>query len=132
MNFKRLFKKIALIFVYGVISSGIAYLIASWLTKDTGPKVYDAMTIIGIFIMIIGAFAMVGGNPTGLGPIGTGLNSQQVANFNIEVTRMERETTGYFKSSANHTKLYFTISKLNIILNGAFIIFSSIMLGYLY
>lgn len=134
MDYKKFFKKIAFVFIYGIISSALAFLISSYLVRNNSVvKVYDSMTMIGLLIMVIGALSSVGGNPTGVGAIGLGqMNNQYISNFNIEVTKMERSITKYFESTANHTKLYFTSSKLNIILNGAFIILSSIVLSYFY
>lgn len=130
MTLSKLFRKIIDVLVYGMISLLLSFLISLLLTKLFGIKIYDSMTIIGLLIVTIGALASVGGNPSGVGINSIGqLNSQYSSNLNIEVTKMERSLTKYFESTANHTKLYFSSSKLNIILNGLFVIFLSIIIS---
>lgn len=71
-------------------------------------------------------------NLTGVGISNMGqLNSQYASQLNIEVTKMEREITKYFENASNHTKLYFTSSKLNVILNGLFVLLISIAFSFL-
>lgn len=130
MTLLKLVKKLIDFLIYGIASLLVAFLISLLITKLYTIKIYDSMTIVGLLIVIVGALSSVGGNPTGVGINSIGqINSQYISNLNIEVTKMERNSTKYFESTANHTKLFFTSSKLNIILNGLFVILASIIIS---
>lgn len=118
------------VIIYGVLSSVIAFYLSLFLSKRLlNIDVYGLMFAIGILIVCAGVFSAIGGNPSGIYMGGPGLGNQYASIFNTEVTIMERKITNYYNSAKNHTKLYFTRSTLNIIVNGIFVILTSILLS---
>lgn len=129
MNFKKILKRIVSVLMYGIISTIVAFLIALLIQKSFEFKIYDSMTTIGLIIVCIGALSTVGGIPTGVDMRSTNDYGQYTGQLNLEVTKMESEAYKYIKRTANHAKLYFSSSKLNIILNGMFVILTSIIIS---
>lgn len=127
MGLVKYLKKIILIFIYGIASSIFVFLISLLIKNYFEIKTCDSMTIIGLLIIMVGVLSYVGGNPTGVGIASIGQLNSQYQN----ISELNRDITKYFESTVNCTKFYFNSSELNIILNGVFVIFSSVILGIL-
>lgn len=128
MNFKKIRKRIITSLVCGIISSIVAFFIALLIQKSYEFKIYDSMTVIGLLIICLGVLSTDGETP-----IGVDMRSDQYTQqLNLEVTKMESGASKYIKRVANHTNLNFTFTKLNIILNGVFVILSSIVISLIY
>lgn len=129
MNFKRILKKIISYLVCGIISSIVAFFIALLIQNRFKLKIYDAMTVIGLIIICFGVLSTDGETPIGVDRRSPDDYGQYAQQLNLEVTKMESGASKYIKRVANHTNLNFTITKLNIILNGVFVILSSIVIS---
>lgn len=129
MKVSKPLKRICEIFMYGIISSLLAFLLSTILSSKWGITIYDSMTGIGILIIVIGALSFVSGNAAGIGINSMGqLNSQYLSYLNLETTRMERNATKYYESCKNHILFYFKSSSLNIILNGIIVVLAGIIM----
>ncbi len=131
MSYRKLLRRIMFILLFGIVSSIIAFFISLLLHHYLMMRTFDIMAIIGLLIVIIGAVSSIGGNPSGVNLSNMGqVYSQYSSHLNLEVTKMERESTDYFRNTVNHVKLHFFGSSLNVILNGVFIILTSVGLSY--
>lgn len=113
--------------LYGLIFLGIGYVIAILISNRSGYYLQDVLFVEGFSVIVIGTLMSMKGNPSGMSLLGLGQqNAQQVANWNLEVTRIERDKTDYYKNFLKHSVLDFAFSSLVIILGGVFLILFSI------
>jgi len=127
---KGLIKNLISIIVFGILFLGIGDLLAYLISQKYEYNLRDVMFLVGLGIIIIGILSMIGGNSTGLNLQGLGqANSQYIANANLEVTRMERETTNYHNSAKNRISIKAAFGSLSIILGGLFMILNSFIIG---
>lgn len=128
---KVLVRKLLNVFLYGIISSIIAFLVSLMVAKLSGASIYSIMGGIGIAVSLAGALSLGHGNPTpSYGTESIGQGNQAYTNYlNMEITKNEREITDYNKSTKNHPLFYFRAGGLNVLLNGIIIFLISILLN---
>ena len=113
--------------LYGLVFLGIGYVIAILISNRSGYYLQDVLFVEGFSVIVIGILMSMKGNPSGMSLLGLGQqNAQQVSYLNLEVTRIERDKTDYYKNFLKHSVLDFAFSSLVIILGGVFIILFSI------
>lgn len=102
------------------------YFVASLISKEFSTGIKSVMFIEGIITLIIGLMSMMEGNPSGINITDSGRHgSEYLSYMNLEVTRMERNLTNYFKNFMNHSIVEIASSSLTIVLGGVFILLYS-------
>lgn len=117
--------------LYGIIFSVISFFISWLISKKISMDVTSIMAGIGFLIIILGAFTFINGNPNGMGVGGIGstqLNSQHIQYQNLEVTKMERESTQYYKNFKKHNVFEFNSGSLAVIVYGLVIYIMSMII----
>ena len=121
-------KRTFLMLLYGSTIAGIGYAISILLANHYLMKYQDSAFIVGIILLILGAFMMMKGNPSGGTMNGVGMkNANQINYMNLEVTRLERERTGYAQDFKNNSIIEFTPHRFCIVLGGILLILFSIL-----
>jgi hypothetical protein len=134
-NNKTYITSVLSILLYGAIFSILSFVISWLLSNKLNINLSSFMSGIGIFIIILGVLTFVNGNPNGMGiggiaHIGSTQASSQYMNYqNLEVTKMERESTKYYKNFMKHNVFKFNGSSLIIILYGIIIYLVSALIG---
>jgi hypothetical protein len=83
----------------------------------------------GIIITAFSLYFSIEGNPSGINITGLGNNSAQyIANKNLETTKRERETTGYYQNFKKHAVAELTFIKLTIVFGGILLILCGIFI----
>lgn len=113
--------------LFSLIFLGIGYAAALMIAKRSESSLQDILFCEGLIVLILGAMMSVKGNPSGLSLWSLGRSSQYSAYVNLEVTRMERESTGYFKNFLKHSVVEFAFSNVTIIVSGLLIIAASFL-----
>lgn len=117
-----------LMLIYGSMIAGIGYVIALLIKNRYQMILQDAAFIVGVIFLILGALMMMKGNPNGGSMSGVGMkNANQINYMNLEVTRLERERTGYYQDFKNHSIVEFTPHRICVALGGALLILFSIL-----
>ncbi len=121
--FKKYIKPALLILLYSLIFCGVGMLIAFLIANNFKYLINDVLFVEGGIVLVIGLLLSKSGNPSGITIWGFGQqNAQYIANLNLEVLRMERASTGYYKNFIKNNVFEFAFSNLTIILSGVFII----------
>ncbi|MFZ2539586.1 MAG: hypothetical protein WAX04_11880 [Oscillospiraceae bacterium] len=123
LKLKDIFKKSLFLLLYSLVFWGIGYVVAILISYQFKYNLQDVLFCEGLGFIMIGAFLSMKGNPSGVNFQGMGQNNGQYISYqNLEVTRIERETTDYYKNFFKHSVVEFAFSGLTIILSGIFII----------
>lgn len=126
---KSVAKSAMLSVLFSLIILGIGYVIAVLIANRSGYQLQDVLFVEGIIVIAIGLMLSMKGNPSGVSLQGLGQqNANQTASWNLEVTRIERDNTSYYKNFLQHSVLEFAFSNLVITLGGLLIILFSIFL----
>ena len=126
----QIIKKMTISLVFSIIFVVIGYFIAFPISNYFHVDFKDVMFFEGISITLITLFFSVQGNPSGISLHGLGeINSQYSAYENLETTRIERESTNYFKNFRNHSVVKLTFNTLTIVFGGILITLFSILLA---
>jgi hypothetical protein len=121
-------RKTLFFLVCSLILSGVGYFIATLISNQFDLKLQEAMFVEGLIVIIIGALSSIKGNPSGSSIQGFGQgNAQYGSILHLEVTRMERESTNYYKNFLKQSVAEFALSNITIIMCGIFIIILSFL-----
>jgi hypothetical protein len=124
---KSKFRFALLALLYSLAFFGIGYAAAVFIANRQSYKLQDVMFIEGLLMVIVGLMLSMKGNPSGISLNGLGQTyAQYNASWNLEVTRIERNSTGYYKKFLQHAVVEFAFSSLVIIIGGILIILFSI------
>lgn len=120
LNYSLLIKCI----VFGVICSLILVIIGLFIKNYANSNFKDILFLEGIIVVILSTMASVGGNSFGLsmGALGQ-MNSQYVANVNLEAHKVEKE-----KTKGNITTLNFGLISTSMIIGGLICIIGSFII----
>jgi len=123
----KIIKRLGLTFLVGLAVLGIGYGVAILIGNHSRYALQDILFVEGIVIVAIGLMMSMKGNPSGASLLGLGQqNATQVSNWNLEVTRIEREQTAYHRNFLKQAVLEFSLINTAILLGGILIILFSI------
>lgn len=127
---KSIVRSAILSILYSLLILGVGYVIAILIASRSSYQLQDVLFVEGIIFIAVGLMLSMKGNPSGVNLQGLGQqNSNQTANWNLEVTRIERDKTSYYKNYLQHSVLEFAFSNWVLTLGGLFIILFSIFLA---
>lgn len=132
-NKSRLNSILSILF-YGTTFSVISFFISWLISRKISMDITSIMAGIGFMAIILGALTFINGNPNGMGVGGIGqigstqLNSQHIQYQNLEVTRMERGSTQYFKDFKKHNVFEFNGGSFAVIVYGLIIFLVSMVI----
>jgi hypothetical protein len=114
--------------LYSLVFLGIGYVMAIFVAnRNSNYNLQDVMFIEGLLVVVVGLMLSMKGNPSGISLHGLGQTyAQYTANWNLEVTRIERDSTDYYKKFLQHSVVELAFSSLVFIIGGIFIILFSI------
>lgn len=126
----KIIKKITISLVLSIIFVAIGYLIAFLISNYYHTNFKNVMFLEGLATTLITVLFSIQGNPSGINLHGLGQETPQYSAYaNLETTRMERESTNYFKNFKNHSVVKLTFNSLTIVFGGILIILFSIFLA---
>lgn len=127
---KSKIKLALLVLLFSFVFLCIGYLIASYIAIQNNYNIKDVMFVAGMIVMILGLMMSMKGNPSGgsISALGS-LYGQYSAAWNLEVTRVERETTNYYRDFIKHSVVQLAFGNITIILSGILMIILSLLLG---
>ena len=116
------------IMVFSVVCVGVGYLVAILIARISKLGLQDALFYEGLIIIMLGLMLSMKGNPSGANLQGLGQQSaQQISSWNLEVTRIERNKTNYYRDFLKHSIVDFAFGNLALMLGGVLIIMISIV-----
>lgn len=122
--------KLALLaLLFSFIFLGIGYLIALYISGQNNSNLKDTLFGVGLFVTIFGLLLSMKGNPSGGSLTGMGmLYGQYSAAWNLEVTRVERDSTNYYRDFLKHSVVELAFGNITIILSGIMMIVLCLLL----
>lgn len=123
----KIIKRLGFAVLVGFLILGIGYGLAILIGNHYGYNLQDILFVEGIVLVALGLMMSMRGNPSGASLLGFGQqNATQVSNWNLEVTRIEREQTSYHRNFLKQAVLEFSLINVSILLGGILIILFSI------
>ncbi|WP_138417323.1 hypothetical protein [Aquibacillus sediminis] len=108
----------------------IAYLIGISISSYTIYSIQNILFVEGIMLLLIGLMASMETSHTGIRMEAIGQEQDQyMQHKNMEVTGIERNSTGYYKHFLKHSVTEFAFDTVTIISTGSIIIFFTLLLG---
>lgn len=122
----RTVKRIIIFLLISIAVLSIGLLIAIPISNHLHSSYYDIVFVEGIIVTVFSLYFSIQGNPSGGSLFGMGSkNAQYIANSNMETTRNERKSTGYFQNFTDQNVLNMTLRKFAIVLGGVLLIIYS-------
>ncbi len=124
---KKILKNMLFIMLFSLVFLGIGYLLAIFISHQFYYKMQDIMFYEGLIFILFGVLFSMKSNPSGVNLQGLGMtNPQYFSNQNLDVTRLERETTDCYKDFLKSSMVEFAFSNITIIVSGILIIVLSV------
>lgn len=122
---KNQMKLLLKVFIGGSIWCVIAIIIGIEIRNKFDYNLNDVIFVEGILLIIIGLLSSIGGNPSGLSFQELGnLNAQYASNFNLEITRKEREKV----KNTLKTTISIGCSTMTLVIGGIFSIITNVFI----
>lgn len=116
--------RLGIVAIYGLVLTGIAYLVAMGLASWRQMSFGDAYFIAGMACLVIGLSMSIKGNPTGSKSFDVNNPAEMMAD--MESLRMEREATNYYANFTKHSMLDLSNFGFGLALAGVL----SLVIGY--
>jgi hypothetical protein len=124
----KILKRIGLAVLWGLAVFAIGYGLAILIRSRSSYTLSDILFVEGLIVLILGFMMSMKGNPSGASLQGYGQqNANQISFYNLEVTRTEREITGYYKNFLKNATLEMSMVSISFILGGIFMILLSMI-----
>ncbi len=122
-------KNIIKLLIWGIILCLAYFLISLIVSKFTAIALVDSVFYVSMLFIIIGIILIMKGNPTGLSlkSLDSPQSAQYIANENLEVLRMERKSTNFYKNFKKHAVVESNSMSLVLIIGAVFAIASSVL-----
>jgi len=125
---KKILKKFLYLLLFSLVYVGIGYVIGILISNRFDYALQEVLSYEGLILLIIGILFSMKGNPSGSSISGVGQNNANAMSFyDLEVTRLERESNPYHKDFLKNNIVVFAFSNLSIILGGILIIASTMI-----
>lgn len=125
---KLAMKTVRNILFISVVMVTLAYIIGLVISNNSQYILKDVLFVEGIILTFIGLFSMMSGNPSGVNLTGLGnQNGQYFSNINLEVTKIERQSTNFFKNFKMHSVFELAKSSVTVVVSGVCIILLSLV-----
>jgi hypothetical protein len=116
--------------VWALVYLGLGMLVGLGVSRWYDLALQDALTIVGLVVVVVGVMMSMRGNPSGANIQGMGTSMPQyTANANVDITNVEREITDYRKNFRKQSVVQFAANNLTLILGGILIVLSGLLFG---